>query len=536
MIMAKAPKRLDKPIAWVCRTYEQDGKTEVEVIREGMLREEIIAEFPPHWRGGLEYNRRNLVKAIIYEAYLEVAEGREERPRNNVRGFWYERLLHTLIRVAGEPGDPKNMDSIDTTINEAWKDLIEDGWVLYDTLNIYSEKEDAYYIGVREDSPYPTAIVMVEKAALYEVLHDIADTYEIGFCCTGGQNSRAAAMAYVDKLERMGVDLEQEFTVYSFADFDPEGWDIPISFVGHLKLRVPGDIKLVRLGVLREQLGESVIKHQAAFYPLEAENESAKKGKLTKYKRFVEETGGLFIPDTSGNLVPGRVELNIYEPAQIREKILQGLAEHIDGFPYQLRPIRQAFGIAHEEVWSEHCHHAKRMLDYEYQPYYSAIRATFEKLDVVEATRAVEERRRIRELRKEIDRLMGVVGEKTADIDAQRDTLLQLENKLGEQQAAAWNEAEIELRGVDELIETIEQNGGWRDWAEDLPLTILGGEAVADAARHRNSFYWRPDESEQDLIRDWIWDKGEPSSWWPDDTTPAESPEEWVAQALNGEI
>ena len=63
--MGKPPKVLDRPIAWVCRTYEQDGKTELEVVRAGMSRAEIIAEFPPyHSNSDLGFNRKDLVKAM----------------------------------------------------------------------------------------------------------------------------------------------------------------------------------------------------------------------------------------------------------------------------------------------------------------------------------------------------------------------------------------------------------------------------------------------------------------------------------------
>lgn len=96
---------VDKSIAWVCQTYERDGVTEVDVVREGMGRDEIIELFGQGARRGLEYNRSALIRAIIWEAYREVERDGTERERGNVRSFWYERLMYTLLNVMGESGD-----------------------------------------------------------------------------------------------------------------------------------------------------------------------------------------------------------------------------------------------------------------------------------------------------------------------------------------------------------------------------------------------------------------------------------------------
>jgi hypothetical protein len=165
--MAKSiapPLELDEPIAWVTETYDINSQTESRVIRQGMSRERMIAHFPPPSRGGagLDFDRKGLIKAVIYEAYQEVVNDGIERDRGNIRSFWYERIMHTLIKVMGEQGDEKNIKSIDSSINAAWEELVEGGYVTYKRLNLYSEKERGYKIEVVEDSPYPTTIVVVQ--------------------------------------------------------------------------------------------------------------------------------------------------------------------------------------------------------------------------------------------------------------------------------------------------------------------------------------------------------------------------------------
>lgn len=536
--MAKAPVILDRQIAWVGHTEERGGVTEFQVDREGMTRAEICEVLPPYRpTDKVDYNRTDLIKAIIYEAYRE-AEAGKDRQRKNVRGFWYERLMYTLGTVMGEPLDADNRNSIDTTINKAWGDLVEDGWLTYDDLNIYSEKEDQYHVAVLEDSPYPTAFVLVEKASLYEVLHDLADTYEIGFCCTGGQNSRAAAMAYVSKIERLGVDLTQPFTVFSFTDFDPEGWDIPLSFVDHLRLKIPGDIRLVRLGILREQLGQSVIQRQAIPYSLEAGSKSARKAKRSKYERFVEETnGGLYITDRHGDETPARVELDIYNDEQIRGKIIDGLSKHIESFPYQIRPLKEEISDRYDPAWQTLTQDVSDRVDGAYDPYHDAIREAQERLEVERAQRAPDARAKKRELYQRIQELDSIIERETADIDLKARRLSELEGRLREEarteyEGLVWSLQNWDIPAPEDLIRHVEKNGGWKNWVDELEIENLANGAIAEAARQHRRFSWQPRYTEVRQIQNWIEERLGNEAPYLDPDGPETPPEMLIEQTL----
>ena len=152
-----------KQIAWLGRVeVGADGADEYVIEREGMTRDEIREAFPPHWNSkthGMTFERKKLIKAVIQEAYQEAQEtGIIERM--NVRGFWYKRLLYTLRTVAGDTG---TQDAIDSTINEAWGELVEARLITYNEMGIYSDKSKEYHVAVKEKSPYPTVVVLVEK-------------------------------------------------------------------------------------------------------------------------------------------------------------------------------------------------------------------------------------------------------------------------------------------------------------------------------------------------------------------------------------
>jgi len=536
--MATAPKRLDRPLAWVTETYEADGVTQVRVIREGMSRQEIVAEFPASGKFGsqLDFCRKDLVKAVIYEAYREVVEQGVIRDRDNVRGFWYERLMYTLLTVMVEPGGDDNINSIGSTINEAWKDLIEGGWVTYQGMNIRSEKDDYYSVSVVGDSPYPRVIVMVEKASLYDSLHDLANIYEISFCCTGGQSSRAAAMQYVSELERLGIDLAEEFTVFSFCDFDPEGWIIPESFVSHLRLKISGPIQLVRLGLTRRQLGDSTIQYQAVPYPLDGNTEKVRRSKRTKWDNFTAASGGLLIPDGSGDLIPGRVELNIYTWDQIRDRIIDGLCVHLDGFDYQVRGLRKAIELGYDTAHRTIADEVRDEVETVFEPYRSALSEAQRKIYQAKAERTWSEDREIAKLWEDIGRLEEQKSALTSDLDEAAGRLSLLDDQLTDMSEDAisnlWSAVDCDLSASD-LIRSIEQGNGWRDLAAELGIN--GGLTQTDLAasgQNGEPVKWGANRTDQVAIDGWVYE--ELDATWPDPVGPTQTPEAMVQEALEG--
>lgn len=551
---------VDNQIAWVGHVEKgPDGKDIYVVDREGMSREEIVAAFPPHWNSkqqGMDFNRTELIKAIIAEAYDEAQSG-YERDRKNVRGFWYERLLYTLRTVMG---DDSGQDSIDTTLNRVWGDLVESGRVTYAGMNIYSKKSKEYHIAVKEHSPYATSVVLVEKESFFEPLHDLADIYGISFVATGGQNSRCAAMEYVEQLRRKGIDLSQTFTVYSFCDFDPEGWDIPLKFIEHLQIKITNPVQLVRLGVLKEQISDSILHYQASPYaPANAKSARARKGAQTKYENFIAEAGGIFMPGTD---TPARVELDIYTGEQIRERIIEGLARHLDGFQYQVNKLKEeiekGFHYAHDSA-------LKSLMDewdwkQDPNPRLAEIGDEIDKLKREMAKRTAEEdddlgdlhiqkveiererQERIRKLEERFEReqallkqryeryaeevearianrriplyertgeLENIKLEKTTDLRSQISALRREESDIDDIEHANWKrqrglyEDEIfqQFANAGDVIISIERNGGWRNWLAEVEIEEVNLE---EAGRERETIAWEPTWSDKTNIREWL--------------------------------
>jgi hypothetical protein len=216
------------------------------------------------------------------------------------------------------------------------------------------------------------------------------------FVSLGGQSSRAAALDYLDQLQQIGIDLSQDFLVVSFCDFDPEGWTIPLEFVSHLELGITGNVTLVRAGTLREQLAESTINLSTVPYPIFDGNGKPNKAKLTKYSNFEAETGGLYILNSNGELVPARIEMDIYSSQHVLSKIVETLAPHLDGFDYQIREFKKALHSQYDQAVNELSSDISESISELYSDYFRAIREERNRIDLEIIKRGAEENAAIR--------------------------------------------------------------------------------------------------------------------------------------------
>lgn len=501
-------------IAWVGHIVlnpDPTGEDEYVVDRPGATREEIMAMFPPTAKDAAEgkiYNRAALTRAVILEARDEGIE----RSRKNVRGFWYERLLHTIGTIMGESLTGGNLESINQTVAGAWKQLTESGDVTYYELNLHSANEKLYHIAVKKDSPYPRSIVIAEKEGWFDSLHDLVDAFGMSFCCTRGKPSRAAVLAYVRQLRQIGIDVSGgPFTIYSFCDFDPEGWTIPINFAD--MLRIDGDVQevnIVRIGVLREHISDNLLKYQGSPYPMDQKSDRAKKGTQTKWNNFVEATGGLYMPGTD---IPARVELDPYSAEQVRERILRGLAAHIDGFEYQVEGLELALEQQHSKWENGLDYRAQDAVDRLLEPYQNAVDEQMDRLRVARAGIGPSLQRQIKVHHEELERLHLALRKQIKDsgIHGEIEVLRDWTENVRDV-SISWTG---EQKSLEELRENITDNGGWRGWAEELDLQIIDADILVKRARAHRGFSYETTVGDDGKIFEWIDDECDmwPEAW-----------------------
>lgn len=317
------------------------------IIREGMTATEIRQHFPPTpQHPDRDYNRSALIKAIILEERRLVGR---DRAATNIRNFWYTNLMYTLLKTLGDT----NVGSILNTFNRVLTDLVKSGNFRYADLNLVSEKSDLCR-AIFRDSPYPNIIIASEKASYHEYLQRLADIFKITFISLGGQGSYQVYEHLVTQFIESGIDIDQEFFIYSVSDFDPAGYDIQQTAKEHLQRAGIRDVTIRRVYLTEDQLTPAAVDRYAIPYEWQKTEIRANKTALTKYSNFGRRTGGIFkvgdrwvrfgkngdgyetpelISDAQGYKLY-RVELDNFEPNTLLQLLIDAIEKDIDGAEY----------------------------------------------------------------------------------------------------------------------------------------------------------------------------------------------------------
>ena len=338
----------DRQIASITEPFkEESGLYNIRLVSKGMIEEEIIEEFPPDPRAIAKaikrgkpiptFNMRELIRSIIVENFEKIGSNRE---RGNVRHFFYTNIIYALTRIM----KITNIKSLNTTINEAWKDVINSGIVTYEGMNIESGKEKSLQ-SYAKHSPYSNFIICVEKESLLESLNWIAKLFRTTIITAGGQPSRAANRAFIRTLNHWNCDLNKPFYLLVITDLDPAGWYIQEAFQSQIEKSLKyyndgkGEVKdPIRLFLRLNQIADTLIQEMAVpAKDAQAKSEQSIKSSLTKVKRFKEKIGEDWIR-LEINGVMMKVELDVIDAVQMEEEIARQLLELIEDHSLILIP------------------------------------------------------------------------------------------------------------------------------------------------------------------------------------------------------
>jgi len=353
----------DKNIATVTETTDDLGSIDTEIKQYGMTRDELIEYFPQASKSSeLPYNLAKIIRSIIHEAYQK--EGLELE-HGNVRNFWYTHLKTTITKILGLGETP----SVLTTINQAWGEMINSGLVTYEGLNI-TGGSDRQRICIVKDSPFSSLIIAVGNADYFEHLSWIPKLFNSTLITAGGQPSRAVARAFILQLQKLGVNLDQQFYMCVASDLDPAGYYIQEAFRKQLEAAIvfyggSGKVDIKRLFVRRDQVSDNLLTSDGMPCRDKAKTEKARKAETTKWEHFCEETGGgLYIPvppnwdgpifEVNGEpVVRALLEMNAFPKHIIEKSVLKELLKIIeetnDESKIMIPEIMRIFEVMREE-------------------------------------------------------------------------------------------------------------------------------------------------------------------------------------------
>lgn len=271
---------------------EARGKMDTEIVTYGMERDEVEKFFPPvSATSPYTFNLVGIVRSILFEAFLN--KDTNVLTDGNVRGFWYTHLIHMIESVLGLG----ETDTVKSTINKSWEDLIVSGLVTYEGMKIKSGKSGFTHSTVK-DSPFANLLIAVEKEDKFDVLTWIPKLFNCTLITAGGQPSRSNARKFIlDLRDKARVDLDQQFYMCVVSDLDPAGYYIQNSFVHQLEKAIEyyggsGKIEIRRLFVRKDQVTEVLLNHDAVPCYDKAESVGARKAENTKWENFCQVTDG----------------------------------------------------------------------------------------------------------------------------------------------------------------------------------------------------------------------------------------------------
>lgn len=304
-----------------------DRSFEPKILTIGMDYKDVLKYFP--LKSG-QYNLRKLIRSIIYEAFIKEGLELEE---GNVRGFWYTHLKHIITKILGLG----ETDSVLSTINQAWGEMINSGMVTYEGMNIEGGKEIFRESHVK-DSPFNNLIVAVEKESFFTKFKWIPMLFNCTLITAGGQPSRAVARGFIKQLKDLGTNMDQDFYMCVASDLDPAGYYIQEAFRKQLESAIiyyggNGTIEIKRLFVRKDQVSDDLLKYQAVPCRDKAKSVQAMKSEETKWQYFSEQTdGGLYLSKPSD-----WVEYEVYTEGKGKKKKYKvrgdGPVYDIDGQP-----------------------------------------------------------------------------------------------------------------------------------------------------------------------------------------------------------
>jgi hypothetical protein len=329
------------------------------ILEAGMTRAEIEAHFPPYEHRGLppselSFNRKALIATILWQEWKWVGQN---RPPGNIRHFWYTHLMYTLMRVMGDT----KIASIFTCYNEVLRELVQYEGFRYADLNLVSTKSKLCE-AIFADSPYPNIILACEKESYHQYLKRLAHVFHITFISLGGQGSYGAFEDLVMQFLEAGIDIHQEFRLFTVSDFDPQGYDIQAAAQKHLEDAGLRQVTIDRVYLRPEHITDGVVERFAVPYEVQKKKATATKSACTLYNKFGALTGGIYKRNGTWQRFPmngdgsyqvpqltestqgyelARVELDNFQDEVLLHLLIDALERVIDGAAYYYAAAQQ---------------------------------------------------------------------------------------------------------------------------------------------------------------------------------------------------
>jgi len=338
------------------------------VIEYGMTKEEIERYFPPALRhkNRLSFNRTSVIASIIWEERELVGK---KRRSGNVRHFWYTNLMYALMKVMRDT----NIKGIMSTYGQVLSKLVKYEGFRYSDINLTSNKSELCE-ALFEDSPYPNVLIACEKESYHDHLKRLANIFRITFISLGGQGSYKVYEDLVVEFINVGIDINQEFHIFTISDFDPQGYCIQDTAKEHLERAGIRKVSIHRVYLCSEHITKGIVARHAVPYVWRKKTSKGNKAALTLYNSFGRRTGGIYkrgdewrrfsqngdgsydVPifnDSVDGYELNRVELDNFQDEVLLQLLIDALRDFMNGSEYYYKKAQDYVDELFHEKWRE---------------------------------------------------------------------------------------------------------------------------------------------------------------------------------------
>ena len=175
-----------------------------------MSKAELLKEFG---KSAKSLNKSLFIKNVIWQTYQTIQAGQKPFDIGNIRSFWYY-IKDTMDRVGANKKGNAYLIVTDMLMVMVKADLFKYKDFGFDD----DDKGNRWHA-----NKHPHIVFFAEKTSYNDILQEVNRDFDITTIATGGQGSYLSVEYFVDELRARGVDLTQEFAVFSLVDFDPAG-------------------------------------------------------------------------------------------------------------------------------------------------------------------------------------------------------------------------------------------------------------------------------------------------------------------------
>jgi hypothetical protein len=230
------------------------------------------------WKTTSGINVSLLIKNMIWQVHQDIRAGKAGPFTGNIRSMWYSHIKPTLSRAGGLSS---KSDPYEVMINMFVRLVMLRNLVSYQTFGFADENRELRQIGGKNGH----ILLVAEKRGHYALLQKIAEFFDVTVISLGGQPSLLSTENFVREFKAAGFDLDGDYAVLTFVDYDPSGDSIVETFLRQLEefgLKKPERTDLVK----PQNLSESQVRLNKFRLP------RAKREKQ-KNARWVAKTGGV---------------------------------------------------------------------------------------------------------------------------------------------------------------------------------------------------------------------------------------------------